>query len=1235
MTTSNTSAGLIPASAPRPGGSGLKPTRVSDETGNPVQPGPYIVEASCDLSEDYFLTSEVLLALQAGDTVLPFLNTTSGATEAIVLCGGTLSHLRRNPSVASGWSYKVIDAVPFAGITSAAVVSSSTHNAMIMAAGPRSTNPKDPLALCQLALEADGATWTCPSNGWFDWQLAGPIGGAATGDGDIYWYGWTQNANTATKNWDYAFYRWDGMGDNAGVDGVSLVTTLSYPLSTSTSPVAARLHLDAKIGGFPYSFAVVMLNSIESPANGYAIQSYRIIDGTATTIEPSAGGGRSLLWSYVSPDSSVPAPAVLWQDTQNNLHFVDETGAQANLYNSAGGVGDGQIATWELDGEYTFAILDESKANKGTVDVVSQFGSGGDSGFTLPIPLITGISSIYGLPTDPAEATLFAVDLDDGLSVLTKSAAGGWSQNVVHQDAATSQEVTSWRCQITMSDTNQCGVSQGSVQLSTDQPVALWQDSGSTVVTPATPAVVACDVRGKVTVSIPAAELDSALLTAQPLDASGNPYGSPLDIVPNTDVHSFLAGTGSLASVGGNLSGHALTTAQNKTWVTASQSYVASGALLPKLANAQSASDVATAINHVMSLPANVPAASGVQSALLDFTGSASLQTSSDPHAYDSQKTGETSWWDKARQDIDSAFHGLRHGAISVKKMITGWDQDAKQWTVNLIIDIGDDLDHLMDYVVTTAEDAIHAISSFVHALGADIEHFCHWLKNLVLGVIRDADATAELLQGWFDSLSTAGIAVLDHLESLTDKFFEAQEARVTAQIGIWKDDVDAILFGSVAATPAPATDTGGDDSSSAFTAAEDFFKFLQHSPASWLWNKIMSHVQPMSTDSIKMDMSVFANLPTDLSGIVNSATATTTHLGQTLLDATKTFTSATGFKEANIGALFDDLGNLADDVLVLLDKIADTVLDLMKDFLQGLHNLLTSEFELPFIGEILDLAGVDSTPSIGRVTSLIIAYPAALLHNLWVGEGPMFNFGDDSQTRSDDGLVGRGAADKNGFGLDLAAGVVQFIWTEVDVAIDILAFKSEINVVNPPSSKLTQTLSILDFTLPIAMTALQWPSPWNATTTPIPCENWDFTDPTAWGEYNYFIPGIITTTVAPWLFQGLGWVWGQFDDDEGPSGDFNDYVLPWLQCAFACANNVFGAWWQYANSNASKTDQANAVLDWTIPNLSYVDCPLAYPPFVKSSDGVTSVIKFCIDAVANYGATAFCFQQAVAAKNG
>ena len=71
------------------------------------------------------------------------------------------------------------------------------------------------------------------------------------------------------------------------------------------------------------------------------------------------------------------------------------------------------------------------------------------------------------------------------------------------------------------------------------------------------------------------------------------------------------------------------------------------------------------------------------------------------------------------------------------------------------------------------------------------------------------------------------------------------------------------------------------------------------------------------------------------------------------------------------------------------------------------------------------------------------------------------------------------------------------------------------------------------------------------------------------------------------------------------------------------------------ANSHASKTDQANAILDWVVPNLSYFDSPLGIEEFADESEGATSIAKLVIDSIANYGATAFCFQQAVAAKKG
>ncbi len=563
--------------------------------------------------------------------------------------------------------------------------------------------------------------------------------------------------------------------------------------------------------------------------------------------------------------------------------------------------------------------------------------------------------------------------------------------------------------------------------------------------------------------------------------------------------------------------------------------------------------------------------------------------------------------------------------------MVSSWDKGAEQWLVNLTIDIGNGIDQLMTYVIKDVETAIHAISSFFQALGADLKNAWEWLKHFVLELIQDADVNAKTFQGWFDSLSTAGIQILNNLQTRTDTFFQDQETNVTAQITTWKDDVEGTLFGSVASTPAPTNDTGGDDSSSAFTAVEDFFKFMQHSPATWLWNKIMSHVQPMSSDNLHIDISVFQDSLLDLNQILTTEKKTATDLGTTLMNALKTFTSANSLNQTNVGDLFTDFNNLADDVLVLLDKVADTVLDLIKDFLTALGDLLTSEFPLPVIGEILELAGVDDTPSIARVMSLIVAYPATLLHNLWVGDGPMFDFDNDIQTRSGHGLLGRGAADKNGFGLDLAAGVVQFIWAGIDEIIDLMSIPGQSEV----SENCDTFLNVADFVLPAIMTILQWPTPWNAKTTPPPCKNWDFTDTTLWGQKNNFLPGIIITTIAPWWCQGATFIWSYFDQTSVDAEFFSSYVTPFIQTLAAGANNILGAWWQYANSHASKTDQANAILDWTIPNLSYIDCPLGIQEFVDMSEGATALAKIVIDTIANYGATAFCFQQAVVAKNG
>ena len=68
-----------------------RPKRVRDENGNLVQPTPYYVQASCELSEDHFLTDDVII--EDGDKIMPFsvVDTFTGTVtvEALVLSSRT------------------------------------------------------------------------------------------------------------------------------------------------------------------------------------------------------------------------------------------------------------------------------------------------------------------------------------------------------------------------------------------------------------------------------------------------------------------------------------------------------------------------------------------------------------------------------------------------------------------------------------------------------------------------------------------------------------------------------------------------------------------------------------------------------------------------------------------------------------------------------------------------------------------------------------------------------------------------------------------------------------------------------------------------------------------------------------------------------------------------------------------------------------------------------------------
>ena len=63
---------------------------------------PFSVQGSCVLSEDYFLTGQVIIG--DNDLIRPFLRP-DGTVEALVVQDGNLAYLHRDPGATSGWTY--------------------------------------------------------------------------------------------------------------------------------------------------------------------------------------------------------------------------------------------------------------------------------------------------------------------------------------------------------------------------------------------------------------------------------------------------------------------------------------------------------------------------------------------------------------------------------------------------------------------------------------------------------------------------------------------------------------------------------------------------------------------------------------------------------------------------------------------------------------------------------------------------------------------------------------------------------------------------------------------------------------------------------------------------------------------------------------------------------------------------------------------------------------------------
>src|SRR5580693_131907 len=111
-----------------------------------TQPTPYSLQASCELSEDHFLTSDLIIG--ADDEVIPFVNpyTSPPMVEAIVFsaASGSVYHLQRDPSATAGWTPVVIDVLGQQGINPTDVAVAGNGSAVYMLVFGDPDSPDNP-----------------------------------------------------------------------------------------------------------------------------------------------------------------------------------------------------------------------------------------------------------------------------------------------------------------------------------------------------------------------------------------------------------------------------------------------------------------------------------------------------------------------------------------------------------------------------------------------------------------------------------------------------------------------------------------------------------------------------------------------------------------------------------------------------------------------------------------------------------------------------------------------------------------------------------------------------------------------------------------------------------------------------------------------------------------------------------------------------------------------------------
>jgi hypothetical protein len=1174
-----------------------------------TQPTPYSLQASCELSEDHFLTSDLVMV--ADDEVIPFVNPYTQMVEAIIFShanSGTVYHLQRDPSATTGWTPVVLNlSGNVVNPTDVAVAGNGSAVYMLVFGSP--DNQWDaPAWVTKLdsASQWDGGNIATYDDLGFtdlgiDPSTIGQFKGGIDRGGNCYFYG------SATNTSIQRTYLFSWIATSAAEGNVNY--QLLQSLDSSELTISDYIMLfDTTTSAHPVGYSLILTSDnylnvyAEIPYSGQQTPQF----GDSPLVDWGAENVTGLLWAWVTNESS-GVPGYAYQTASKTWFVAGDSTPPQSVADQPAAVAN-SVAVW-LGGQDVVNLIDSGA-------VLNTILQKPDGSWQAPIPTMRsvpgqsmqGLAGIFGVPTDPTQSTLFAIGLDESLSVLSLDESG-WTQTLVRTDGTRLVEIDSYRAQISLLDANGVPVAGGQARIGTDRPVGFWQPSGGSFVTPSAPITLTADNKGEITFSVPAEELDCAVLTAQALDSHGNATGSPLTITTDYDVRGFLQGTGTLTDIG-PLTGKALLQAKNST----------GGDLFPGLTgltgDAQTAAltGTTTALTQFMVAGQNVtvkPGPTDVSMVQLTMNGNVPLvKPTTGPAGYAS---GDLDLTLSIGHLFDTIGHALRHGVAKLASLTVQWSDEVTGWVVSLGAEIAGAVQNFAGLVITDIKDAFHAVGGFFQALGADIVEGLQWLKHNVLDLLNAVRTNAANVATFIGSAPAAFAAQVKKLDFSVNNIFIGLEGDTTALIDKGYTAVTGMTLGSPAPQPTPSApgDTGSTSSQSKLLKdVGEVSKVINDAPGKWLLDKITKDVPPVV--SLGMPTLPQPNYETPLEDLADAWNNASTVVSD-LLGTMESFTSLFGQTRqsalaADLTKLFTDLNGAAVNFLEFCDDVANFVLDVAIQALEDFATFFTKQFKIvsstSLLGQLLDLVDININMSLSEITGLIVAFPATLVSEI-VGNGnalpalPALPVESSDVTPYQSALGGE--SDTVKLWLGILGGTTQVIWGLADIIGDLQTFAGE----DGSRGEQSGAIDIIDIVAPIFESGFLFPLPLDQKLE------------------KQLVPPIIFTALLPSIFGILSLTsWpklaGKISQLPDGVGDvLTDYVGPFIQAFAGAANTALGVAFQLENDDTVPTDIAGTVLG----NLSFMLAVFGTLWLNATAEDVPVLVKMVVDAIGNVGA--------------